>query len=50
MATKANAQKDREMASRLKKEGVKREVARCPICSQVVALSKFPVHLAHHPA
>ena len=49
MATKAQAQKDREMAARLKREKDRREVARCPICSKVVALNQLPVHLAYHP-
>lgn len=49
MATKAQAQRDREMAARLKREKDTRTVARCPICSKVVALNQLPVHLAYHP-
>lgn len=49
MATKAQAQRDREMASRLKKEKDTRTVARCPICSKVVNISQLHVHVAYHP-
>ena len=38
------------MAARLKKDGVKRESARCPICQKVVALNQLQVHIAYHPA
>ncbi len=40
--------KDQAMAGRLKAEGVKREHARCPICSKVVSLNALPVHLSYH--
>lgn len=48
MATKAQAQQDREMAARLKKEGDKREVARCPICNAVVSMNNFINHVQFH--
>ncbi len=41
--------KDQEMAKRLKDEGVKREVGRCPICNKVVSLNQLPVHVSYHP-
>jgi hypothetical protein len=49
MAAK-NREKDQAMAARLKAEGVKREVARCPICNKVVSLVHLYTHVAYHPA
>jgi uncharacterized protein with PIN domain len=48
MAAK-NREKDQAMAARMKQDGVKRDVARCPICNKVVSLNQYPVHVAHHP-
>jgi hypothetical protein len=49
MASKST-KKDQEMAARLRAEGVKREVGRCPICNAIVALNHLQNHIAHHPA
>jgi hypothetical protein len=48
MASKSR-EKDQAMAARLKADGVKRDSARCPICSKVLALNALPVHIAYHP-
>ncbi len=37
--------RDKEMASRLKREGVRRTSARCAICHHLVALARLPEHL-----
>lgn len=49
MAAK-NREKDQSMAARLKAEGVKRDVFRCPICKQTVPVAAAYTHLAYHPA
>lgn len=49
MASK-NREKDQAMAARLKKDNVKRDSGRCPICSKVVSLGQLQTHIAHHPA
>jgi uncharacterized protein with PIN domain len=45
-----NREKDQAMAARLKKDGVKRDSARCPICNKVMNLKDFANHIGHHPA
>ena len=45
-----NRTRNQEMAARLKTEGDKREVARCPICNAVISISKLQQHIEHHPA
>jgi len=40
--------KDAAMAARLKKEGVKRTLMRCPICSKMIAVAGAYVHIAFH--
>jgi hypothetical protein len=42
--------KDQEMAARMKKNGEKRDVARCPICNKVVGVNQLQVHISYHPA
>jgi len=37
---------NKAMAARLKKEGVTRTVARCPICNRVVSLKGLAHHIA----
>ena len=49
MASK-NREKDQAMAARLKAEGDKRTVGRCPICNAVVNLDNLQTHIAYHPA
>ena len=44
MASKRSL-KDAAMAAQLKKEGVERTVAACPICHRVVSLTRLPVHV-----
>jgi hypothetical protein len=43
-------EKDQAMAAALKAAKVKREVGRCPICNQIVAVSHLQNHIAFHPA
>lgn len=50
MANAKSREKDQAMAARMKAEGVKRTVARCPICSKLVAVNSLATHLAYHPA
>ncbi len=49
-ASSQKREKDQAMAARLKADGDKREVFRCPICNAVVALPQAYTHLAYHPA
>lgn len=37
--------KDQEMASRMKKEGVRRSSARCPICHSLIAMNSLYFHI-----
>ena len=48
MAANASNNKDKEMASHLKKRGVKRTGARCPICNKIVALNNLYKHIVLH--
>ena len=48
MAGKARSEKDKAMAARLKREGVKRTKARCPICNKMVSLKALYNHIATH--
>lgn len=38
--------KDKEMASRLKREGVTRNVMKCPMCHRVVSINGLFSHLS----
>ena len=40
--------KDKAMATRMKKDGVVRKVARCPICNKVVGLKGLYSHIVTH--
>jgi uncharacterized protein with PIN domain len=40
--------KDQEMAARMKADKVKREVGRCPVCNQLIAISHLQNHLSFH--
>jgi len=46
MAGKAQSEKDKAMAARLKADKVVRKVARCPICNKMIALKSFYQHIA----
>lgn len=45
MAGTIQSNKDKEMAARLKREGVKRIKARCPICHKVVNVNGLYNHI-----
>ena len=45
MAGTADRNKDIAMAARLKADGVKRKVARCPICNKVVNIKGLYTHI-----
>jgi hypothetical protein len=47
MASK-HSQKDQEMASELKRKGIKRLVMLCPICHTQISLSNAYGHIAFH--
>lgn len=49
-ASSQRREKDQAMAARLKADGVKREVLRCPICSEIVSIERAYAHIAYHPA
>ena len=48
MANSAKNNKDKEMAAMLKKLGVERTQARCPICSVVVSIKGLQKHIVLH--
>ena len=43
-----NSDKDKAMAKHLKELGVKREIARCPICNAVVNIKAMQNHVSYH--
>jgi len=45
MAGESQRNKDKAMAARLKKEGVKRTRARCPVCNRVVNVKGIYQHI-----
>ena len=49
MSAKADkSNKDKAMASRMKREGVERTTGRCCMCHKVVSLDTYPSHLRSH--
>ena len=49
MAANPNrSQKDKEMAAYLKKHGIRRSSARCPICNKIISLNRLQGHIAVH--
>ncbi len=40
--------KDKAMAARMKREGVVRKIARCPICNKTVNLKGLYTHIVTH--
>jgi len=48
MGQSARNNRDKEMAAHMKKLGIRRKWARCPICHKTVSLNKLYIHIVLH--
>ncbi len=48
MALSKRREKDQAMAAQMKRDGVRRASARCPICGRLVALAQLTQHVGLH--
>ena len=46
--SEAQKVKDKAIAARMKREGVVRKVARCPVCNKMVNVKGIYTHIATH--